>query len=290
MLTMILALCLAAVCAAAPDNRGVTLTPDAEWTYKTVGGKPLKLSVFLPEGYATGMRFSAIVYFHGGSWKAGEAAWQFPDCAYWRSQGMVAVSADYRLKDRDGVQVPLECVKDAKSAVRFLREHAAKLKIDPDRIVVAGSSAGGQLAAATAMIRDPKSEHADDNHDVSCRPDAMLLYNPYYKCEEWLSPPAHVAPGLPPSITFVGTEDPVVTPGPLKAFHDALKAAGNASRLYIAEGGKHGFCNGRNPSNPYFHWSLELADRFLRDSRILAAAPAPAHPAAASPVRFEAHE
>ena len=45
---------------------------------------------------------------------------------------MIAVSVDYRLRHRDQVKVPLECVKDAKSAIRYLRANAKKLKIDPE--------------------------------------------------------------------------------------------------------------------------------------------------------------
>ena len=91
---------------------------------------------------------------------------------------MIAASVDYRLKTRDKVRVPLECVKDAKSAIRFLRKNARLLKVDPDRIVAAGGSAGGQLAAATAMI-DAK-ETNDDQYDlsISCKPNAVILYNP----------------------------------------------------------------------------------------------------------------
>ena len=121
------------------------------WTYKEVDGQALQLSVFLPEGYESSTeRFPTFVVYHGGSWAVGEANWHYPDCEYWASRGMIAVSVDYRLKKRDGVKVPLECVKDAKSAVRFLRKNAARLKVDPDKMVIAGGSAGGQLAAAMA--------------------------------------------------------------------------------------------------------------------------------------------
>lgn len=116
---------LAARCAAADP------APDTMWSYKKVDGKKLELSVYLPEGYVDSKgTFPTIVIFHGGSWNAGDSGWHYPDCVYWRSSGMIAVSVDYRLKSRDGVEVPLECVKDAKSAVRFLRKNATKLKVD----------------------------------------------------------------------------------------------------------------------------------------------------------------
>ena len=150
---------------------------------------------------------------------------------------MIAASVDYRLKTRDKVRVPLECVKDAKSAIRFLRKNARLLKVDPDRIVAAGGSAGGQLAAATAMI-DAK-ETSDDQYDlsISCRPDAVILYNPWFRCQTDLSPPSFVAGGLPPFITFLGDRDPTPVES-LLAFHQALKKARNASEYYVGKGGK----------------------------------------------------
>lgn len=246
------------------------LKPDAMWSYKKTAGKDLELSVFLPDGYAdSSEQFPTIVIFHGGSWDAGEPSWHYPDCAYWSGRGMIAVSVDYRLKTRDGVDVPLECVKDAKSAIRFLRKNAASLKVDPGKVVVAGGSAGGQLAAATAMITSADTNDNQDDPSVSCKPDAVILYNPYMKCEARLSPPEHIVKGLPPFITFLGDRDPAITVGEIKSFHEALKSAGNSSIFYVGKGGKHGFCNGRNPRNPFFHWSLDLADQFLVKHGIL---------------------
>jgi acetyl esterase/lipase len=241
--------------------------PDAQWIYKTVDGKNLQMAVFLPDAYESGNLFPAFVFFHGGSWREGEASWHYPDCGYWSRRGMVAVSVDYRLKDRDRVDVPLECIKDAKTAIRFLRMNAGRLKIDPGKIVAAGDSAGGQMAAAAAMISDVN----DDCHDlpVSCRPDAVILTNPYFKCQPELSPTNFVVNGLPPFIMFIGDQDSAIPVESLKAFHDHLRFAGNHSELYVGKGGRHGFCNGRNPANPFFYWSLELEDRFLVKHGIL---------------------
>lgn len=238
--------------------------PDTMWTYKEIDGKELQLSVFLPEGYAESTeRFPTFVVYHGGSWAVGEANWHYPDCEYWASRGMIAVSVDYRLSKRDGVKVPLECVKDAKSAVRFLRKHAGHLKVDSDKMVIAGGSAGGQLAAAMATLTSPETN--DDCYDlsISCEPNAVILYNPYFKCEASLSPPNFVRADLPPFITFLGSEDPAITVDSIVKFHEDLKAQGGASEFYVGKGGKHGLCNGRNPNNPFFYWSLELEDQFL---------------------------
>lgn len=243
--------------------------PDTQWTYKTVDGKALKMDVFLPEGYEAGDQFPVFVVFHGGSWRTGTPDMHYPDCEYWSSRGMVAASVDYRLKDRDNVDVPLECVKDAKSAIRFLRVHSEKLNIDPYRIVAAGGSAGGQMAAATAMVPGANDDCFDLS--ISCVPNAVILYNPYWVtgCPPELSPPNFITNGLPPFITFIGDEDPAIPVDGLKSFHEALKAAGNDSEFYVGKGGRHGFCNGRNKRNPFFYWSLEMQDQFLVKHKIL---------------------
>ena len=85
---------LAARCAAADP------APDAMRSYKKVDGKDLELSVFLPYGYVDSS--GTIAIFHGGGGDKGEPDWHNPDCAYWRSRGMIAVSVDYQLKTRDG--------------------------------------------------------------------------------------------------------------------------------------------------------------------------------------------
>ena len=241
-----------------------------EWIFKQVDGKNLKMSVFLPDNYTDSEKtFPCIVIFHGGSWTEGDVSWHFPDCEYWSKRGIIAVSVDYRLKVRDNVVVPLECVKDAKSAIRFLRKNAKELKVDAEKIVGAGDSAGGQLAAATAMITDSKVN--DDSYDlsISCIPNAVILWNPWFKCEKYLSPTYNVVKSLPPFIIFSGGSDPGIPVSEMVDFHESLKHVGNSSELYIGHEGKHGFCNGRNKNNRFFYWSLELEDQFLVKHGIL---------------------
>ncbi len=247
--------------------------PDTQWIYKSISGKDLKMDVFLPMGFAKAeKKFPTIVIFHGGSWAEGESNWHWPDCTYWSKRGMVAVSVDYRLKNRDQVQVPLECVKDAKSAIRFLRSNSDRLKIDPKRIVAMGDSAGGQLAAATATLTDPKSN--DDAYDlsISCIPQAVVLTCPWFKTAPDMCPPKHLKQGSPPFITFAGGSDTAIPVAEMIEFHELLKEKDIVSELYIGNQGKHGFCNGRNPYNRFFYWSVELTDRFLVKQGILGGA------------------
>ena len=255
-----------AVWALGPNSR----EPDTQWVYKTVSGKDLKMDVFLPVDYSSeGKRFPSIVIFHGGSWAEGESNWHWPDCTYWSKRGMVAVSVDYRLKNRDQVQVPLACVKDAKSAIRFLRSNSSRLKVDPKRIVAMGDSAGGQLAAATATLTDTKTNDDAYELSISCVPQAVVLTCPWFKTSPDLSPPKHLREGVPPFITFAGGSDTAISVTEMIEFHQALKKQNIVSELYIGNQGKHGFCNGRNPYNRFFYWSVALTDRFLVKQGIL---------------------
>lgn len=244
--------------------------PDTQWIYKSISGKDLKMDVFLPMGFAKAeKKFPTIVIFHGGSWAEGESNWHWPDCTYWSKRGMVAVSVDYRLKNRDQVQVPLACVKDAKSAIRFLRSNSSRLKVDPKWIVAMGDSAGGQLAAATATLTDPKTNDDAYELSISCVPQAVVLTCPWFKTSPDLSPPKHLREGVPPFITFAGGSDNSIPVAEMIDFHQALKKQNIVSELYVGNKGKHGFCNGRNPYNHFFYWSVALTDRFLVKQGIL---------------------
>jgi acetyl esterase/lipase len=168
-----------------------------------------------------------------------------------KRHGMVGISVQYRLY-QPGTATVFDCVKDARSSVRYLRSHAAELGIDPGKILVSGGSAGGHLAAATALF-DGVNEETDDLK-VPCRPDAMVLLFPVIDTsatgygqakigDRWqeLSPVHHVRAGLPPTLTFHGTGDTVTPFSGAKAFHEAMLAAGNKSVLDVNEGGKHGY-------------------------------------------------
>jgi len=244
--------------------------PDAQWAYKTIDGKDFLMDVFLPSGYADADEsFPVMVIFHGGSWTVGETNMHWPDGNFWAKRGMIAVSVDYRLRHRDQVKVPLECVKDAKSAIRFLRANAKKLKIDPSRVVAKGDSAGGQLAAATATLTDPKTNDDCFDLSISCVPQAVILTCPWFKTSPAMCPPKHLREGLPPFLTFAGGADHAIPVSEMVEFHQALKAKSIPSELYIGNQGKHGFCNGRNPYNRFFYWSINLADQFLVKHGIL---------------------
>ena len=124
--------------------------------YKQVGQGDLSLHVFKPEKNWKGEKQPAIVYFYGGGWSLGTPLQFYRECAWYASKGMVAVSAEYRISYLHHT-TPFESLEDAHDAIAWLRKHAEELNIDTSRIVAAGASAGGHLAAATGIIRSPIS-------------------------------------------------------------------------------------------------------------------------------------
>ena len=159
-------LCLLAAPLFAKSSYPPTFKDARVETYRKIGSTELKLWIFGESDPKA--KKPAIVFFFGGGWHGGSPA-QFENQArHFAKRGMIAITADYRVKSRHGVQV-VECVKDAKAAIAWVRENAQRLGIDPDKIAASGGSAGGHLAACTGTISGFGSDE---------RPNAMILFNP----------------------------------------------------------------------------------------------------------------
>ncbi len=261
-----------------PAIRGVTRETR---TYKKVGGVDLAMTIYLPPGHARTDKRAAIVFFFGGGWTSGTPTQFERQCEYLASRGMVAMTAEYRVKSRHGV-TPDACVTDAKSAIRWTRANAATLGIDPNRIVAAGGSAGGHIAAATGTV-EGYDEKGEDTK-VSSVPDALVLFNPVLNTTAagWgddkrgaglvarfaghakqLSPVHHVRKGVPPTLILHGTADTTVPFAQAEAFADAMEAAGNRCEVVPYEGQGHGFFNASKGGAKFFLATLVEADTFL---------------------------
>ena len=107
-----------------------------------------KLPIYRP--VETNVAAATIVFVHGGGWANGNPEQLERHCRYYADQGFVAISLDYRLTREPGVTVA-DCVADVTAGLRWIREQAGELGIDPKRIVLAGESAGGQLAYCASL-------------------------------------------------------------------------------------------------------------------------------------------
>lgn len=117
----------------------------ADQVYSCAGGQDRLADVYVPDGDGP---FPAIIFLHGGGWRFGDRRLA-PDLRrFFAESGFVMVSIDYRLS---GEAIFPAAVIDTKTAIRWLRRHAADYNIDPERIGLWGSSAGGHLAAMAAL-------------------------------------------------------------------------------------------------------------------------------------------
>jgi len=261
----------------AVDKMAGTLKPSRELVYKKVGARELQMHVFEPEGWKAGDKLGCYLIIHGGGWTGGAPPRMYPFAAHYAKLGLVGISVQYRLNSaKTGVSV-FDCVKDARSAVRYIRAHAAELGIDPQKIIVSGGSAGGHLAAATALF-DKVNEEGDDL-SISATPAALVLLFPVIDTskegygqakigERWqeLSPVHNVRAGQPPTLVFHGTGDTVTPFAGAKAFHEAMLKAGNRCELDVNEGGVHGYLM---RDKALFDDTMKKTDAFLRSLGLL---------------------
>lgn len=228
------------------------LEPTRRVVYKQVGPRELHLNIFEPEGHRPTDRRACFLTIHGGGWTGLEPRRQYPFAAHFAKLGLLGISVEYRLAKPGSSPTVFDCVKDSRSALRYVRAHAAELGIDPQKIVANGGSAGGHLAAGTAVF-DGVDEAGEDT-SVSSTPNALVLYFPVIDTStagygnakigaRWqeLSPLHRVRPGLPPTIVFHGTGDTVTPFAGAQAFHEAMLKAGNRCELVVTEGAVHGY-------------------------------------------------
>lgn len=259
------------------DKMATSLEPTRTVVYKKVGDRELHLCVFEPAGHQPTDQRACFVTIHGGGWTRGEPRRMYPFAAHYAARGMVGISVQYRLLDRAKGVTVFDCVKDGRSALRYVRAHAAEFGIDPQKIVVQGGSAGGHLAAGTALF-DGVDEAGEDT-SVSCVPNAMVLLFPVIDTStngyghakigaRWqeLSPVHHVRAGLPPTIMFHGTGDKTTPFKGAQAFHDAMLKAGNRCDLVVEEGGQHAYLM---RTQPLYDEAERKTDGFLRSLGLL---------------------
>jgi acetyl esterase/lipase len=116
-------------------------------TYCEPGGVALKMDLYLPGTRGTDPA-PAVLYLHGGSWRAGDKSEVDLLAPGVVASGYVVASINYRLVPQ--YRWPAQ-IEDAKCAVRFLKANAARFNLDPARIGVWGASAGGHLAALVGL-------------------------------------------------------------------------------------------------------------------------------------------
>jgi len=225
-------------------------------------GRKEKADLYFPLAMPKDKKLPAVVWIHGGGWNSGQrnAKREISVCSTLARNGCVAMSIDYLLADRKQAVWPTN-LWDCKTAVRWLRKNGDRLGIDPDRIGVAGGSAGGHLAAMVALTTPADGlDPAEPFGEVSCRVkccvdfygvadigsyhDATMLGKTFAEAPEvyhGASPVTYVRSNSVPVLICHGTADTTVNLLQSQLFDEVLTRARVKHRLEIIPGAVHTF-------------------------------------------------
>jgi acetyl esterase/lipase len=276
--SLLFCLALAPLLHAAPAS--ALPAPTEKRVYKEIAGTKLELWIWKPADWKAGDRRSGIVFFHGGGWRGGNPSAFSRQSAKLAERGMVAISVQYRLISQPGVTVP-DCVKDARSAFRWVRARAAELGLDPEKLAAGGGSAGGHLAAGLVTL-GALNEPGDDPA-VSTRPAALVLFNPALKLAGLraepdarfadaaalaaIDPYGHVARGHPPTIILHGEDDTTVPIASVRTYARKVESLGGRCEVVGFPGQVHAFFN----REPFVWETLAKGAAFLESVGLLTA-------------------
>jgi len=218
-----------------------------------------------PPGVSESEVLPVLVYFHGGGWTIGDLDTHDVVCRQLAVEsGCAVVSVDYRLGPEHRFPA---AVDDCVAAVRWVREQAAALKVDPAKVAVGGDSAGGNLAAVVSLaLRDagdpplafqlliyPATDmragapsHTTNGQGYMLTRDSIAYYRGHYIADpaqwtDWRASPLLAAShaGLPPALVLTAGFDPLRDEG--LQYADALSTAGVPTQYVCFERQIHGF-------------------------------------------------
>ena len=255
----------------APDSNGMTVPEEVYEGKRVRNVSEAEIYVYLPKmGINTG---AAVVICPGGGYMTEAMDHEGYDLAEWlTTQGVAGIVLKYRLPYGHD-QIPLE---DAQRALRIVHQKAPEWGINPAKIGIAGSSAGGHLASTAGTRFDMgKPDSSDPIEKYSCRPDFMLLLYPVitfseefghmgsrtnligtgnkWELVEKYSNELHVTAQTPPTFLILADDDGGVPPRNSIEFYMALKKYKIPAEMHIFRDGGHGF--GMNKKNlPVDQW------------------------------------
>ncbi len=196
----------------------------------------------------------ALIYIHGGGWLAGSPKSTYRWCRYLAEHGVSAFSIRYELaSEKKGIK-PSQCLMDVKTAVRWIRSKAETFGIDPNRIAVSGSSAGGHLAASLSTIKG--YNHPDDDLQTGCQPNLLVLGCPAIDNgpggfgndrvkDFWrdFSPAHNLNEKLPDCLVILGDKDPLISMGSVEKFGHSVIKSGKDFEWWVFPGKGHSAFN-----------------------------------------------
>lgn len=222
--------------------------------YGEASGEKLLLDAHMPAGDG---KFPVAIIVHGGGWTTGDKETDIVPVFAPAATNFTWFTVNYRLAPTNRWPA---CFEDVQTAVRWVKEHAAEFKGDPDRIALLGYSAGGQLALLAAMAA---TNNATVQAVIGFAPPTDLVADAQHRggLEKWssmtnllgrefldeetvkllaeMSPINHVRPGLPPFLLVQGSADKTVTCDLTQNFQAKLKLAGVACDLLTITNAQH---------------------------------------------------
>lgn len=249
--------------------------------YKKIDTTTLNLHVYKPLNFKKENTYNCILFFHGGGWNNGNPDLFKRQAMYFASRGMIAISAEYRIKSKHGT-TPFEAVEDAKSAIRFVRKNAKEMNINPYMIAAGGGSAGGHLAAACGNIEG--LDNPIENLKISSVPNALVLLNPvinngpnsfgYHRFKnryQEISPIHNISKGSPPTIILIGTKDKIIPVKTITEYQAKMHRIGSRCELVLYKNVGHAFF--AKPPVKYFIETTYETDVFLSSLGYLKGSP-----------------
>lgn len=261
---------------------------EADIAYRPGGSRAWRLDLFHPKAENERPR-PGIVFVHGGAWRSGDKrAGTFLNGAIeYAQRGYVTITINYRLTG----EAPFPaCIEDVKCAVRWLRAHAEKYNLDPNRIGAYGNSAGAHLVSILGLVK-PDAELEGDGPwldyssmvqavAASATPADLSLFRSTQQSDERFknedhtvaelkrlcSPLNHVTKTAPPFLLFHGTTDRTVDVKHSDIFNAALKKAGGDVTYIRIEDSGHGVFNQhadrtKPAMEKFFARTLEILER-----------------------------
>jgi acetyl esterase/lipase len=243
----------------AAESNGITAKEIIENNHMMTNISEGGISVQLPE--ASKANGAAVLICPGGGYLYEAIYHEGFEFADWlNDHGIAGIVLKYRLPNGHA-DIP---ITDAKQAMRIIRAHAAEWHIDPNKVAVAGFSAGGHLASTLGVHYDLGDSTASDPlMRCSTRPDLMLLFypvitmklgethlgsrqnllgmNPTEQQVDYYSNELQVNKNTPPAILMLCDDDNVVPPINSIQFYQALHANKVPASLYIFPAGGHGW-------------------------------------------------
>ena len=226
--------------------------------------RDLKLDLIYPEDM-TGKVYPCVVWICGGAWLRMDKSAHLAYLSKLADKGFVVASVEYRTSNEGAYPMPIQ---DVKAAIRYLRAHADRYRIDPQHIGAMGESAGGYLTCMAALDQDKKLDTGeyleyssqvqaacpwypptdashfpyDDVEKAAMSSESLLMgFNVMTHLQEAYenSPVSKVTPDAPPFLLIHGTKDSTVPFSQSEELYDALEAAGCDVTLLALDGAEH---------------------------------------------------